>query len=192
MAIHPAEKVAAYLIKETQSLYGKIYIGNRLKPISPVPLETTALAFLNTHTLRKVSLRVNRSLIAWSEGRYGLQFTTRIPTPYEVLEMQTQGQRIVSLPQKSTNGKTPYEFVIHDLEHADRFFHDPILQAQQVDFFKRLKTSMDAGRFKSFLRDAEFEKKFNYLISDMNSHPAHMEHYLTHIMQECAPEQVIL
>jgi hypothetical protein len=180
-----AEMVAEYLINETKTLYGKHYVGNRISPLSDLKL-TAALDFLKTHTLRKVSLRVNRSLIAWSAGKYALEFTENVPTPMEVLEMQTQGKRIVTLPREQANGKTPYEFVIHDLEHADRFFYCPTLHFSQVQFFSLLKNWIRADLFSNLLAQEDFAKKFNYLISDMNSHPAHMLQYLRHIIQESA------
>lgn len=178
-----SEKVAKFLIEESQKLHGKFYIGNKISPLSKEPM-SPSLKFLNSHTLRKVSLRVNRSLIAWSEGKYNLCYTENVPTPMEVLEMQSLGKRIVSIPKETISNKTPYEFVIHDLEHADRFFHDPLLHSTQVQFFNNLKSWIKAELFSELMRDDVFETKFNYLISDMNSHPAHMSQYLKHIIQE--------
>lgn len=182
-----AEIVAAFLIAEAKKIYGKFYVGNKTDAISETP-KTPSLEFLNTHTLRKVSLRVNRSLIAWSEGKYNLFFSEKIPTPMEVLEMQTHGIRIVSIPKETTNGKTPYEFVIHDLEHADRFFHDPELHSSQVKFFSELKNLIKQQLFSELMSNEIFATKFNYLISDMNSHPAHMNQYLRHIIQEAVSQ----
>ncbi len=177
------ESVAQFLVAESQKLYGKFYIGCKIQPLSMEP-NLPALKFLNCHTLRKVSLRVNRSLIAWSEGKYNLFFTENIPTPMEVLEMQALGKRIVSIPKETTNNKTPYEFVIHDLEHADRFFYNPALHSTQVKFFSELKSLIKQQLFSELMLNKTFEQKFNYLISDMNSHPTHMSQYLKHIIQE--------
>ncbi len=177
------ETVAKFLIEETKKNYGKFYVGSKIAPISDEP-NSPALKLLNSHTLRKVSLRVNRSLVAWSEGKYNLLFTENVPSPMEVLEMQSLGKRIVSVPKVPTNNKTPYEFVIHDLEHADRFFYDPMLHFAQVKFFSSLNNLIKQQLFTELRLNENFEQKFNYLISDMNSHPMHMLQYLKHIVQE--------
>lgn len=185
MVVHPSEQIAEFLVAETKALYGARYIGNRVMSLEAKPPKTPALHFLNTHTLRRVSLRVNRSLLAWDEGKYNLDFTTLVPTALEVLEMQCQGKRIVSLPKEKANNKTPYEFVIHDLEHADRFFFNAELHRSQVEFFRWIRVQIQRSLFKKHLENPIFQEKFNYLISDMNSHPAHMKQYLNHIVSEC-------
>lgn len=181
---HPSEFIADFLCTEAQKIYGPKYVGSRIGTISTTLPLTPALIFLNSHTLRRVSIRVNRSLLAWSEGRYSLEFTTRVPTPLEILEIQTQGRRIISLPAQTVGKKTPFEFVIHDLEHADRFFFDPDLHRQQVDFFVWILERTQKNIYTPYFSNPVFKEKFEYLISDMNSHPAHMHQYLNHIVNE--------
>ena len=81
-------------------------------------------------------------------------------------------------------GRDPLSFLLHDLVHADKFFSKFLLSHDQVNYFIDLKARYQRGEFNELLKQQEFNKKFDYLISDMNSHPEHMKAYLNHIILE--------
>jgi hypothetical protein len=65
-----------------------------------------------------------------------------------------------------------WEFMLHDLMHAERFFYSPSLYKQQVGFFR-------------WLKEQSFEisgSEWDYLRSDMNTHPLHALQFLKHLL----------
>ncbi|MDV3241562.1 MAG: hypothetical protein LOY00_07240 [Methylocaldum sp.] len=132
------------------------------------------------------------ALSAWLRGEWPLLLTERIPPPGEVLEMQATGRRPVTVvadyPRllrpvlKKPNG---FAFFVHDLEHAFKFFHDPNVHDGQRKFFGLLRETVRQGLFSPYLGDKVFAEKFDYLISDMNTHVIHSLRFLGAILIEC-------
>jgi len=77
-----------------------------------------------------------------------------------------------------------FRFLIHDLEHAHRFFEDPVSHRDQCRLAQALLVDLQAGHFDRYLDDPIFQAKFEYLIADMNTHVAHALHYLRAILVE--------
>lgn len=120
-------------------------------------------------------------------GRYPLTLLHYVPTPAQMLERQCRGERYVTHLDNPGDLDRPigrfggsYEFLMHDLEHAHKFFGEPDLFSGQVAFFNLLKRSLP--KFEKWLIDPSFEKDFNYLKSDMNSHPVHLFKYIKAIV----------
>ncbi|GAB4021518.1 MAG: hypothetical protein Fur0010_24550 [Bdellovibrio sp.] len=119
-----------------------------------------------------------------------------IPTPIEVLRYQSEGLRVVTVLWKKDRvllpvleKKNALDFILHDLEHLYKFEFDPALKKQQIVFAKFIQQALEKGLFDHFLSDPEFQKKFDYLASDMNTHPVHglkfmkamyLEYFLRH------------
>lgn len=120
-----------------------------------------------------------RALLGWLRDGWPLRLLTRIPNPREVLRQQARGQRVVTLidlPRAIRPVLTKadgFEFLVHDLEHAWKFCHDPYQHHLQRRFFGCLEQALDSGLFDSCLADPVFAERFDYLISDMNTHPVH-------------------
>ncbi|UOF01574.1 hypothetical protein [Bdellovibrio reynosensis] len=131
---------------------------------------------------RSIPLSVQQSLIAWQSGNYVLNLTMGIPTPEEVLSMQAQGKRCISmLIQKNEvlnlveEGRDVLGFIVHDLIHADHFFADAEKAVAQIEFSKKLMMVHKDAKIQEMLcEDKVFEKEFHYLMSDMNSVPLHL------------------
>lgn len=141
---------------------------------------------------KKVQARIQWILELWLKQDLPLKVTEEVITPYEMLELQSRGWRVVTLPFNHQNleadvvpGKKPLAFVLHDLEHAERFFHNLENYEGQVGFYHWLQTSVVSGFWKKHLKDPEFEKAFFYLMSDMNTHCVHMLKYLRAILWQC-------
>jgi hypothetical protein len=135
---------------------------------------------------------VSVALSAWLRGEWPLLLTERIPTPEEVLEMQVAGRRPITVvadyPRllrpvlKKANG---FAFFVHDLEHAFKFFHDRNIHVGQRKFFGLILEAVRQGLFSPYLGDPVFREKFDYLISDMNTHLIHSLRFLGAILIGC-------
>lgn len=131
--------------------------------------------------LRSTPLSVNRSLLSWAKGEGQLRLFFHIPKPEEVLAQQVKGERCVSVLFKESEiskyilGERDHlGFTLHDLIHADHFFRDNQHYQGQMDFYRLLQEGMKVGLFKEALKEEEFEREFEYLISDMNAYPIHL------------------
>ena len=75
--------------------------------------------------------------------------------------------------------------MVHDLEHAYKFFNDVELHRGQKSFFVAVKEVMKQGILDEYRLDPTFSDKLNYLISDMNTHVAHSVQFLRAILIDC-------
>jgi hypothetical protein len=147
--------------------------------------------YLARYQFTGVTASVPNALSAWLSKQWHITLCEHIPSPREVLQMQRQGIRPVTVLSDPERMRRPvlkkpnaYAFMVHDLEHAYKFFHDPELHAGQLRFFRRLENVEQAGAFDEFLDDPVFRMKFEYLISDMNTHVMHNLQYLRAILIE--------
>jgi hypothetical protein len=135
----------------------------------------------NHFSLRSVPLSVNRSILSWGQGNYKLRLFFHIPKPQEVLAQQVLGERCVTVLAKESEiskyilGERDHlGFTLHDLIHADHFFHENQHHRGQINFYRLLQNGLGKGAFLKALEDENFEREFEYLISDMNAYPVHL------------------
>lgn len=170
------------------NISGTLTCGDVAKLFSDTP---RALAKLSTdgnflsifceRSLRSIPLSVQKSVVLWQKHNC-LKLCEYVPSPIEVLEMQTHGMRCVSVlkdPKVMQNfveeGRDVLGFVVHDLIHADHFFSNPAQAKDQIQFSKYLKVLNQLSVIQQKLdSDSEFVGEWNYLISDMNSVPLHL------------------
>ena len=122
------------------------------------------------------------ALSAWREGDYPIQLSKAVPTPLELLRVQAEGRRVVSLDlQDGDCGFRPdgkrdrWEFCLHDLLHAHHFFCNKEHQAGQLGFYRKLVDAVDAVVLGRRLgQDAVFAADFDYVVADMNAHVVHL------------------
>lgn len=126
-------------------------------------------------------LSVNRSILGWSNQTYGLELMFRIPRPEEVLAQQKQGRRCVTVileKEKATKfilgQRDSLGFTMHDLIHADHFYHHNQSYQGQLGFYGFLSYCVEEKHFDELLKLPEFEAEFEYLISDMNAYAVHL------------------
>lgn len=130
---------------------------------------------------KKLPESVFEVLWNWAQKKYEMILFERVPTPLEMLEYQATGKRVVTMDLASAlrgelvDGKRDaFEFLLHDLIHADLFFKSPEAYADQKDFFARLHQQilnydlLNEG-------DPQFLGDLHYLMADMNSHRAHLQ-----------------
>jgi len=132
--------------------------------------------FLKSNRIFRLSQKAQLALSMWIDGQWPILLSLKIPSPQEMLEIQAQGKRIVSwLPHIKgpiLGKKNNWEFMLHDLMHAERFFYSPELYKAQVGFFR-------------WLEKQAFEisgPEWDYLRSDMNTHPLHALQFLKHLL----------
>ncbi len=159
-----------------------------LKNLSFEPNIQKRLAEFNTigdvfahFALKSTPETVNRALLSWSAGSYGLELMFRIPSPEEVLHQQKQGRRVVTLltDKKRTQHfilgeRDSLSFSMHDLIHADHFYHNNECYNGQLGFYGLLDHCMKENHFDKHLQNEKFASEFEYLIADMNAYAIHL------------------
>lgn len=142
-----------------------------------------AMTFLQNYSWKGHTDRIRRALIKWHQGHYPLVLWERIPTPLELLKCQATGRRIVTVFTQDEEwdqmhlGKSAWDFIVHDLIHADHFFENSELRAGQIEFYQFILDRWDQDMVTK--ARTYCPEQFDYLISDMNSHPAHMHKTLS-------------
>jgi len=149
------------------------------------------LGYVQRYQFLGVINNVPAALAAWLQGEWPLTLCERIPRSAEVLDMQVAGTRPVTVLSAWPRMLAPvlgkpnaFAFMVHDLEHAWKFFHDADMHRAQRAFFRQLAQMLAAGRFRDYLRDPLFAAKFDYLSSDMNTHTLHAAQFLRAILVE--------
>lgn len=153
-----------------------------VKTLRRFAVETDFLSFLCRHSWRSIPLSVAQSLMAWEAGVYPLKMRDHVPSPEEVLHMQAQGVRCVTMLQHPKQmqelvegGRDVLGFIVHDLIHADHFFADPTKAQAQIRFSDKLQRIHSLKTIQRMLQeDPLFRREFQYLMSDMNSVPLHL------------------
>lgn len=137
--------------------------------------ETLEEIFAN-FALKSTPASVNRAILSWIEGHYGLELMFRIPTPAEVLQQQKKGRRCVTcimdkrLSTYILGERDALSFTLHDLIHADHFYYHNNCYEGQLGFYGLLDKT-----FEYFdLSKEEFANEFEYLIADMNAYAIHL------------------
>ncbi|MBX3020930.1 MAG: hypothetical protein KF799_04580 [Bdellovibrionales bacterium] len=186
-----AEFTAAYVFAHLKSRDPRLWRGSRVQGslrLEPGEVEALPAAELLRHyQLKGVGRDSQAGLLGWLEGRYPLDLREDIPSPHEMLEVQCRGRRYVTLMQRPEQQFVRYgrhkgalEFLLHDLEHAHKFFGEPLLQRGQQRFFRLLAQEM--SRLHTLSQEESFQHELNYLMADMNSHPLHLLKYLKAIV----------
>ena len=147
------------------------------------------ISFLERYQFLGIINNVPAALAAWLKGEWPLTLCKGIPAPGEVLNMQVAGTRPVTVLSGWPRMLAPvlgkpnaFAFMVHDLEHAWKFFHDADMHRSQREFFRVLAEALEAGRFSEYLRDPVFAEKFDYVSSDMNTHKMHASQFLRAIL----------
>ena len=201
-----AAYAAAYLIHWQIELHSKRFASRRCKSsskpetnvwveqlvnLSGAALNQQLIDWVSHYQFLGICPNVNTALQAWLEGKWPLLLVEYIPSPQDVLAMQCEGQRPVTiiahfprLLQPVLTKPNAFAFMLHDLEHAWKFFHDGALSEMQQRFFCAMGRCVAEGWFVNHCEDATFSNKFDYLISDMNTHPEHSLQYLKAILIE--------
>lgn len=148
--------------------------GPRVPPLEN-QLADLATEILAQRHVYRVEAQVAIGLLAWANGQRRLHARLEVPDPLELLEFQGRGERIVSLlPEGVPTGHEPnnFEFALHDLCHAEKFFAPQHFHGQ-VGLFHLLHS---AQRHPAWLElthpfDAAWQAEFHHVAADMNGSP---------------------
>lgn len=201
-----ASFAAWYFLQWQIHLHGRRFAARRYKDDARpdpdrwledlVQLDSTArderlLHYFERYQFLGVIPNVTLALSRWLRGEWPLRLCEHIPLPEEVLDLQVRGLRPVTLIYDAVRAHRPvlrkpnaFAFMIHDLEHAYKFFHDVRLHELQRGLFAVLQAAQQQGVFAPYTSDAVFRAHLDYLISDMNTHPVHSLQYLRAILVE--------
>jgi len=164
---------------------------HELAQVQGVARDELLVRYIERYQFLGVIPNVNIALSQWLQGRWPLVLCEHVPLPVEVLDLQVRGLRPVTLICDAVRARLPvlrkpdaFAFMTHDLEHAYKLFHDARLHNLQRSFFAALQSAQQRDVFAPYARDAEFRTRFDYLISDMNTHPVHSVQYLRAILVE--------
>ena len=164
---------------------------NELAQVDGAVRDELLIRYFERYQFLGIIQNVNIALAQWLQGRWPLMLCEHVPLPAEVLDLQARGLRPVTLICDAARARQPvlrkpdaFAFMTHDLEHAYKFFHAPRLHELQRGLFAVLHTAQQRGIFAAYAGDEEFRTRFDYLISDMNTHPVHSLQYLRAILVE--------
>ena len=165
---------------------------NDMSDMDGEDLRKRLVHYLESYNFLGVSAKVSVALCSWLRKRWSLLVCEYIPHPEAVLGLQIRGTRPVTIlcefPRMCLpvlNKNNAYEFMVHDLEHAYKYFHDVELYHGQKRFFAAVKEVIQQGILDEYRLDPTFSDKLNYLISDMNTHFAHSVQFLRAILIDC-------
>ncbi len=148
-------------------------------PLSQLNPQKNLFYFLDSWRWRDTPQSVWQSLLFWKKNPQNLHLHFNMPTPVEILKMQMQGKRCVSvfchkgaLDSIYEHHRDAYLFTVHDLEHAWKFFSVHESYILQIQWAKFLYKTFIHGSWHNFI-DSKLQDNLDYLISDMNTHPWH-------------------
>lgn len=143
--------------------------------------EIDLIQLVNNFRIKPLPLTIQRSLVMWANGKYNIQVLQNIPSATEVLNFQINQCRILSFEFDfskwagfNCNGRDFLSFMLHDLVHADHFFHLNTQLLGQIGFYHCARHILNSKVLIELLKNNEFQNQFEYLISDMNAHPVHL------------------
>jgi hypothetical protein len=155
---------------------------------------------------KSTPLAVHRAILEWSAEKYGLELMFRIPMPPEVLNQQKMGRRCVTtvvdqrIATYILGERDALSFTMHDLIHADHFYHHNECYQGQLGFYGLLDHTISYFD----LSHEKFASEFEYLIADMNAYAVHLmkclksamvhyhnDHYFTDWLKDLNPPQAL-
>ncbi len=201
--VYLKHRLISYVVQENDTKFQEIIVYNEIiksNEINSLPIllqsifpkiekSTTIFDYLLNKRFIKLPGEIKDCLVNWALGVYPIQLIHEVLLPIEVLNLQADGKRIVTLSFKDSlsgdlviGNRDALEFVLHDISHAHTFFYSYYNPLGQRSFFSFLKNHIKL--LDSYRIDEVFQKKLDYLLSDMNSHPEHLKSYFRAILKE--------
>jgi hypothetical protein len=133
--------------------------------------EAPAVRLVTDHRIKGVSEDAARGVAAWSGGLDVVVFD-RVLVPLEVLRLQAQGRRGVSLLAAEVPvapHESALDFLLHDLCHIGKFA-DRRYYREQVGFFKTFAGALSSSGWRALEAelDAEWIAARDQVLCDMN------------------------
>lgn len=155
-----------------------------------LPKRTMVNDFLEVVRFYGMPDTVRYALWKWHSNEWDIRLIDYNPTSLEMLKSQSRGIRYATISWDHAllgtlvEGKRDaFEHLLHDLAHAYMFFREDYDFIGQKEFFNSMLN--DFQQYEMHLENNPvFKEKFEYCISDMNSHPAHLRAYWNAIRRE--------
>ncbi|MCB0370774.1 MAG: hypothetical protein KDD45_15455 [Bdellovibrionales bacterium] len=149
-----------------------------LSPTKNAPMNLYEL--FNRITFKGVKLVAIKALCLWYQQKFTLEVVDYIPSPLDILKMQAQGRRCISilrtpkaLVQRFDHNRNVQQFLVHDLEHAWQMFSSSESSIAQTQVSQKLLNLYYSGKIDFLFENEATTKSINYIFSDMNTHPQH-------------------
>ena len=167
-----AELACTYVAARTHRKAGARWLqAQRTSPLALASRAPSVRLFADRE-LWRLPRAVPSALCAWADGARLVDLLFRVPTPRELLRLQSRGRRCVSLLDDDVP-TAPHEdglaFAVHDLCHLEKFV-DPAHHTEQVGFFALLDQGLDHPRFAALQAtlDAAWIDDRDHVLADMN------------------------
>lgn len=155
---------------------------------APVPLNADII--LCQYRLKEMREKAFYAWSHWNQNPNQLVVLNYIPGVREVLKLQSQGQRCLTmiveeelLDSNIYGGKDAYQFLLHDLDHAACFFLKNEWKEGQIGLYRFMLQAIECPLFKEAIKkDLQFKEKLEYALSDMNAHCLHLLKYIKAIL----------
>jgi len=141
----------------------------------------STLDFINTVKIKPLPEVAHLAFVNIYTHIYPIKILSYEPTPLELLKLQSQGIRIITFQSDYSNWastfygqRDPLSFWLHDCIHAEHFFSHPEHLQMQIGFYRFVCNAINAKTLETSNSSDSFRKAFDYLISDMNTHPLHL------------------
>lgn len=124
---------------------------------------------------------IKETINHWQIGDWKLVLTERVPTVEQMLDIQLERSRYVSMIfdfEFNHEGRDIFSFFLHDLMHAHHFFNHPEKMKGELGFYFLMKQALNQKVLETAMQDPVFQTEFEYLISDMNAYCIHQLKYL--------------
>lgn len=179
----------------------KVFLQQKnLSDLTEYFLKTESTEFLNLSleeifelNFKGLPKKMNMALTHWLQGNWPLKLFFHIPNAREILEMQKQGSRCVtvltskkSLATHILGKRDTLSFVIHDLEHAVNFYQEEHLKDGQIGFYHFVDSLLKETWMQELLasnNNEELHHHLDYVIADMNAYSVHLTRYLYGILK---------
>lgn len=170
-------------LSETRSslLVCPILESARIKIPQKIQFDLTLKAALNFCRIKPLPESALRSLYKLTDPNYPIKILNYVPTPFELLNQQTEGYRIITFnedyetwPTQIHGERDFLSFILHDLVHADHFLNNETYKKGQLGFYKLIQFIWHHNSLQALMLNHQFKKGFEYIISDMNAHPVHL------------------
>jgi hypothetical protein len=177
MSVAAAERTAGFLLDRVGARWGRLGDqGARAEPLAVERGWGPGLQQLAQRRVRGVPDAVAAGVCAWARGQRPVDLLEHVPTARQVLGLQAQGRRCVSLlPDEAARAhgdpRHPdgLTFALHDLCHVEKFVSAEHHRGQ-VGFFRALAGALGGGAFGELEAgfDGQWRADRDYVISDMN------------------------
>lgn len=173
--ISPAELASHYLVERVWRRFGRRWRqAKREKPLS-FASSSDLFALISTWRLCGVPEPAARALCSWGEGKRPIRLLFTIPSPLEILTMQSRGERCLSLLEDAAvpaPHRDGLDFALHDLCHVEKFV-DPEHYHGQVGFFSMLARAIRRPEWQELDKslDDTWRSDLERVMADMNGSP---------------------